>query len=72
MTLTVEEAQARNVCRICGGPVRGPFRLDYGREFAHVDCLTVEAACSMVVVAALSPLADELTKGPGLKDVGLT
>jgi hypothetical protein len=37
--MTIEEARSKRVCRICGLPVRAPFTMNYGEEFAHTDCL---------------------------------
>lgn len=37
--LTVREAQLCHVCRICHGKVTGPFKLNYGEEYAHEACL---------------------------------
>jgi hypothetical protein len=43
MTLSLEEARKKNVCRICGKaatPFLGnPLVLDYGREYAHKKCI---------------------------------
>lgn len=36
---SVAEAKKKNVCRICKQPVTVPFTLNYGKEFAHTDCL---------------------------------
>ena len=38
-SLTVEQAADQHVCRICRRPVSAVFVLDYGREFAHEECL---------------------------------
>ncbi len=41
--MTVAEARAKGVCRICGEPVQGtgPVKvmLNFGAEFAHTECL---------------------------------
>ena len=37
--LTVREAQLTNACRVCRKPYSAPFVLDYGKEFAHEECL---------------------------------
>lgn len=54
MTFTVQEAQSRRMCRICGGPSSptkelGSFVLNYGKEFAHEKCLERERAQLEVV-----------------------
>lgn len=38
---SVADAKAKGVCRICKQPVTFPFTLNYGKEFAHTDCLAI-------------------------------
>lgn len=40
----VAAARAACVCRICGKPASQPFTLDFGREYAHTECLAADAA----------------------------
>lgn len=44
MSMTVEEARERRVCRVCGEAIHAPggplaLTLNYGEEFAHTSCL---------------------------------
>lgn len=41
---SVRRAKATKTCRICGGEFSVPWMLDYGKEFAHVECVMREAA----------------------------
>jgi hypothetical protein len=36
--MTLEEAKQKNRCRVCGGEFAVPWRLDFGKEFAHEAC----------------------------------
>ncbi len=38
--LTVEEARLRDVCRICRGKPSASFLYNYGKEYAHRDCVS--------------------------------
>lgn len=37
--LSLQEAKMLNVCRICKGAVTVPFVYNYGKEYAHTQCL---------------------------------
>lgn len=53
--MTLEEARAAGVCRICGGPALPPMLYEFGTEFSHLNCVTSEV------------LRSRLTAGGGIE-----
>lgn len=69
--MTLQEAQARRVCRICGGSCQGGMVYAYGAEHAHGECLererrrqrNVTIVCIALMAAATLAAAWFLSQG---------